>query len=279
MMRNIGYAIKNINTFFEDDRNFNEEYPYKLWRKYYKEEEHICLHYHNMLEILVCSNVRGYVFIENKRYRLEDHRIFIVPPETVHSFDINRSTGNILILQISLKYIMDYIRIDTLFTALHTDISGIRFVSNGYARLQYILEELLNKNSENAFYKLKSFLSIFELLAQHAVRKESPPLKKDSKIRKIVDWTSANFAEKITIGQAAEVLGLTKYYFCKYFKRLTGITYFDYLTQLRLSRSQSLLRQKRSVTEVCFSCGFDNLSYFISVFKKHYGITPKKISK
>ena len=68
--------------------------------------------------------------------------------------------------------------------------------------------------------------------------------------------------------------GYSKYHFCSRFKSLTGMTYLNYLNSVRVRRACLLLQQGESVQAVCRATGFENVSYFIQMFKKIRHVTP-----
>ena len=90
----------------------------------------------------------------------------------------------------------------------------------------------------------------------------------------MIRWTNENFARKITIDEVASMTGYSKYHFCSRFKSLTGMTYLNYLNSVRVRRACLLLQQGESVQAVCRATGFENVSYFIQMFKKIRHVTP-----
>ena len=67
-----------------------------------------------------------------------------------------------------------------------------------------------------------------------------------------------------------------KHYFCNKFKTATGETYLQYLNNLRVFHACKMLKKGHALTEICEKCGFENMSYFIQLFKKIVGTTPKQ---
>jgi AraC-like DNA-binding protein len=63
--------------------------------------------------------------------------------------------------------------------------------------------------------------------------------------------------------------------FCQYFKKITGCTPVQYFINFKMEKAIEMLK-KESVTDVAFDLGYDNISYFILIFKKMYGMTPKQ---
>jgi len=58
------------------------------------------------------------------------------------------------------------------------------------------------------------------------------------------------------------------------FKSIYGKTPHQYLTQVRIEKAKELLNQSFSVSEICYSIGFDSVSSFTGLFKKIYSLTP-----
>ncbi len=82
-----------------------------------------------------------------------------------------------------------------------------------------------------------------------------------------------NFASEIKIDQLADSYGVSASYLSRIFKKDVGMGIHEYLTKYRILQASYLLKA-HSVTETAFLCGFSESSYFISVFKKHFGCTP-----
>ena len=97
-------------------------------------------------------------------------------------------------------------------------------------------------------------------------------------LRKIINWTEKNYLNKISIDEVAHIVGYEKHYFCNKFKKLTGISYINYVNNLRIQHACRMLANGNSVSTVCDECGFENLSYFVQLFKKFVGVTPKTYS-
>lgn len=83
--------------------------------------------------------------------------------------------------------------------------------------------------------------------------------------------------EHFTTRQAAKALHLSESYFCRLFRRLTGMTFHAYVAQVRVEAVQAALRHTfQSVTEIAFAAGFQSMSDFNRVFKARIGMTPSQ---
>jgi AraC-like DNA-binding protein len=96
-----------------------------------------------------------------------------------------------------------------------------------------------------------------------------------NQIYESITYINENYAEDITAEQAAEKVNMSYSYFAKSFKAATGRTFTEYLNITRINEAeQMLINTDLSVSEIATRCGYNNISYFISLYKKHKGITP-----
>lgn len=98
----------------------------------------------------------------------------------------------------------------------------------------------------------------------------------DPRISIVKDFVKEHFIESVTLPQLSEMAHMTPVSFSRFFKQQTGKNISDYIIDVRLHyASQMLLESTESISEICFGCGFNNLSNFNRLFKKKKGITPK----
>jgi AraC-like DNA-binding protein len=96
-----------------------------------------------------------------------------------------------------------------------------------------------------------------------------------SRLNRIIQYISDNFDKQITLDEAAKVANLSKYAFCRYFKRSTHKSFIHYLNEFRVGMACKLLsRTNYNVTQIGLLTGFNNLSYFNRQFRKFMNCTP-----
>ena len=81
-------------------------------------------------------------------------------------------------------------------------------------------------------------------------------------------------ASEHSLGSLARSVGMSTFHFARVFSELVGMPPHRYLLRVRLNRAARQLKQACSVTDACFSSGFRNLSHFIRLFERHFGISP-----
>jgi len=81
--------------------------------------------------------------------------------------------------------------------------------------------------------------------------------------------------EELSLGQVAKAVNMSSFYFCKMFKKVTGINFTDYVARVRIEKSKNLLLNPNlRVSEIAFEVGFQSLTHFNRVFKKLIGQSP-----
>jgi AraC-like DNA-binding protein len=107
-----------------------------------------------------------------------------------------------------------------------------------------------------------------QVLVQH--ENAEPPV-----IRRAKEFIHEHQAEDISLGQVARAVNTSTFYFCKMFKKVTGINFTDYLSRVRIEKSKNLLLNPNlRVSEIAFEVGFQSLTHFNRVFKRILGQTP-----
>ena len=80
---------------------------------------------------------------------------------------------------------------------------------------------------------------------------------------------------KITLDDMAAEASMSTKYFCSFFKKMTHKSPVEYLITYRIERAcRKLIGTDKSVTDIAYECGFNDLSYFIKTFKEQKGVTP-----
>ena len=103
--------------------------------------------------------------------------------------------------------------------------------------------------------------------------------KEQERIRHIYGFIDQHYQRKITLEEVAALSNLGREAFCRYFKKATGNTFIEFLNQYRISQAKRLLLMNKNVSETCFACGFESLSYFNRIFKKVTGENPSGFKK
>ena len=125
-----------------------------------------------------------------------------------------------------------------------------------------------------------SVVKLLSIFAQHlsilsnqvVVQQENaePPV-----ISRAKEYIHEHQTEELSLGQVARAVNTSTYYFCKMFKKITGINFTDYVSRVRVEKAKNLLLNPNlRVSEIAFEVGFQSLTHFNRVFKKILGQSP-----
>lgn len=126
----------------------------------------------------------------------------------------------------------------------------------------------------------EAMVKLLTIFAQHlsmlsnqvVVQQENaePPV-----ITRAKEYIQEHQTENLRLGHVAKACNTSTFYFCKMFKKVTGINFTDYLSRVRIEKSKNLLLNPNlRVSEIAFEVGFQSLTHFNRVFKKILGQSP-----
>ena len=163
-----------------------------------------------------------------------------------------------------------------LFERAHT---GLTF---GVATKQRVGPWLVQLPDQPPFERFVTLLRVLQTLADapdaeplHAdgIRFDLNP-KEQERISRVCQYVEAHYAEPIDVRTVADLASLTVPAFCRYFKRMTQLTFTDFVNEYRVNQARRLLQSARTVADVGFAVGFNNLSHFNKTFRAVTGQTP-----
>ena len=106
------------------------------------------------------------------------------------------------------------------------------------------------------------------------------PLRVDSGFGKILKYLDEHFGEPVCAKTVSERFGYNESYFCRCFKAVTGFSMMKYLRLLRMDQAQKLMTEtEMEIGKIALACGFSDMGYFSSCFRKHVGCTPTEFRK
>jgi len=105
------------------------------------------------------------------------------------------------------------------------------------------------------------------------------PLRRNSgsKMEKACSYIIANCDKRITQAEVSEQVGISTFYFSRLFRQYSGQSFNDFLNEHRIRKALMLLSNRRiSIQDVAINSGFQSISNFNKVFKKHVGVSPNE---
>ena len=248
-------------------------------------------HYHNVVEIIYILEGEFVITISDTKYTLNPGEMVLINAKEVHSvhvldYGIHRSfavkflpeticsdSQSLMELKYIIPYIMSFSDFKTHYTKQEVENSNIK----------NCIDNIIKEDRERGYaYKFAIRIYISHLFLD-LIRKVNTinPIEEEIKegIRKrfidIFHYISSHYAEKLTAVQVAKKFGLRQSDFSAYFKKITGKSFNEYLNYARICKAKRMLiSSEKNISEIAFSVGFANTSYFINCFKSQMGITP-----
>lgn len=238
----------------------------------------INFNWHEDIELLTVISGHGTLHCDAQDYDMEAGDVMVINSALLHS--CSSSDEVVYHCMIPVHEFCKSIGIDTSSLRFKTRIKDPEL----YAILTDVAE-LLNKNSSepSATTAARAIARLLDALAVIAERYPSQEGERrrgysecDERIKRTIDYINANVTKPLTLDLIADEIGISKFHLSREFKRLTGLTIFDFIIILRLKLSRHLMREGLSVSESAFSAGFENLSYFSRKFREVQGLLPSE---
>ncbi len=143
----------------------------------------------------------------------------------------------------------------------------------------YFHSKVLSKSQYEAMVRLlESFAQHLSVVANQVLmqqKNEVSPL-----ITRAKHFIEDHQADTLSLTVIAKSLNVSTFYFCKMFKKATGLTFTDYLSRTRIEKAKNLLLNPHvRISEVAYDCGFVSLTHFNRVFRKIVGESPTQYRK
>lgn len=279
--------------------NFQQENTFYM-RKYGPEAMTRVLHQHEILQINYVARGDCRHFINGQETKVVKGDMLIIPPFVPHRITCEDDgdfemyeiefTTDYIILNVtdfeSVYSLFDFAYLkpflmqeDEVHTRYHLT-ADYQLAAEGL--MKSMLEEYVSKR-EGYMLMIRGLLLQLLVLLQRAILSSAADssaqnLKNHlSAMAKAIDYVNENYMEDITLQKVADLTAFSKSYFGMLFKMVTHKTFIEYLNERRIAAAIHLLSDSRKrISEICFECGFNNVSHFNRMFKNEVGLSPSE---
>lgn len=257
----------------------------RFW--YNNQLEGYATHHHDAMEIILCIDQVYDLTVSGKDYHLSPGEILFIPPHTIHTIhDPSGGARFICLMDISmLNYFASVSTLNPIFMEPYycTPVTKPKVYQEVYKNINHAIDLYFQNQilSEMDIYAvmLKTFTAMtrdFYTKDELLTNPEESQTSREhyEKIMGLLHYIDENYSEEITLEQAADLTGFSKYHFSRLFKEQTNTTFYEYLIKRRIQEAQILLYTDESITDIAFETGFNNLTTFCRSFKKNTGMSP-----
>ncbi len=246
-------------------------------------------HFHGEYEIVYVLKSNGTRFVGDNIEKYQPGDITLLGTNLPHFWrsetgNDNQNRVNAIVVQFNKDFFKDEIRSYPEFfkinELLKLSARGVNFSGQEIEVLGRMLRKLLKMEGlEQMLYFIKVLHLMgssenFRLLASNGYQLDE---NKDisTRLDKIMFYINKNYRREITLDEVASKIGMNRTALSRYFKDKTGKTFIYFVNELRIGYACELLvENKLTVSQICFECGFNNLSNFNRVFLRQTGFTP-----
>jgi AraC-like DNA-binding protein len=249
------------------------------------------LHHHAEYELNFVSNCAGARrIVGDSMQELGDYDLVLVGGDLPHCWEQHQCKSR-NIHEVTIQFSPDLIShelmmknqlssIREMFERAKTGLSfNLPVIMSVYSKIDELTK------SQPGFMRLLKLLEILYMLSTsdgcHSLSSSSFADVKsptDSRrVRKVEQEIAANYNKQLYLKDLADMVGMTPTAFSRFFKMRTGRTLSDYIIDIRMGHaSRMLIDTTMTMSEICYECGFNNISNFNRIFKKRKGCCPKE---
>ena len=252
-------------------------------------------HWHEEIELIYVLEGKLMAGLNHDTYFLQPRDILLISPGDVHYFFSHSKPNRCVVLRFAMPFLDSF----------SMEMGHRRFTSpllqppareKGedpacvYSILErQILEMVKEQQNKEKGYQMVLKARLYDIGAAlvrnvpteiNSSRDRSKQLSRLERLQKVFRYVEERYAEGITLKEIARVANFSIYHFTRFFKEATGMTFNQYLSNLRIRRAVQYLRDTEDpVTEVAFKTGFNSIKTFNRVFKEITGFSPTEYRK
>ena len=250
------------------------------------------IHNHEVFELNFVEHAAGvrHIVGDSNEVIGDYDLVLITSPDLEHVWEQNTCTSDD-IREITVQFYLDLSDdgflsrnpFHSLRKMLNEARKGLSFPMDAIMRVYQQLDTL--SSVKDGFYAVMQFLTIlYELSRCEGARTLATSsyakveVESDSRrVLKVKNYIAKNYMDEIRLNTLADIAGMSPSAFSRFFKLHTGRNLSDYIIEMRLGyASRMLVDTARSIAEISFQSGFNNLSNFNRIFKKKKGCSPSE---
>jgi len=156
---------------------------------------------------------------------------------------------------------------------------GVKLHGSVRGTVAGIMLKLPGMNDTDRFLQLLQILNVISVSKEYkllaSISYKSCSTKNTHRVNKVLDYIMDHYQENLTLDDIAELVNMNKNAFCRFFKQGTRKNLFTVINEVRIGKAcQHLTETNMDVREICYACGFNNISTFNKAFKQLMKVSP-----
>ena len=249
------------------------------------------IHFHPEYEINFIANAKGGRRVVGDHLgEIEDLEMVMVGPNLYHGWENYKNTGQVPLHEITIQFPRELFEgnlinkniLKPIRELLYNAGRGILFSRETIKTVKNHLHNLSKKRGFDSYMVFQSLLydlaiSRNQRLLTNISFQRTNDFYNSDRIEKIYAYAKENYTKKIKLEDAAKLINMSVPSFSRLIKQRTGKSFVDFMNEIRLGlATRMLIETNKSVSEVGYDCGFNNISYYNRIFRKKQGCTPSE---
>ena len=273
---------------------FEQKFP----RQLYEENDFLfSSHIHSAMEMLFVTAGSVSFFADDREYCVNCGEMILFRSNCIHTAKLlSQEDARYYVYKVKPDLLIDIVSSENItehtvgfifgrgedkcvFSAAELENSGVKLCFEQsvreYKNKEYGHDLVIKTNG------IKILLLLMRLCVSGTVQEQSEVKHNTAGgIYDAVCYIGQNYSQPLTALDCAKQVNMSYSHFSRSFKKLIGRSFREYLNLTRINRARKALSEtSKSITDISFECGFDNVSYFISVFGEATGMTPGQYRK
>lgn len=248
-------------------------------------------HYHPEYELVLVTNSTGKRFIGDDVSNFSPGDLVFIGPNLPHTYRNDdhyyqlKSKGRAQSIVVhfledalgeGFLSLPEALPLKNLFTK---SVRGLKIKGKTSQLIAEKMHRLLTLKGLARWLQLVDILHVLSTTKDYQYISNAPVLgqneKETDRMSKVLEYVIQNFSGNIRVKDVANLVNMAENSFSRYFAQRTRKTFTSFVNEIRLNHASKLLMEGRiSIAEICFECGFNNLSNFNRQFRNTYGVNP-----
>lgn len=249
-------------------------------------------HYHDCYELYYLYSGERYYFIKDKTYHVEGGTFVLIKPFEIHcTANFARYGYDRLLINFKKDYLQNFLNAcdnANLFECFDKNIHTITLNPKQQHFAELMLQNMMTeyeseKALENDYLKM-SLMQLVMFLNKNRSDSGENVLKYFNSTHKVISeiigYINNNYYEDITLASISEDFYISPCYFSRTFKKLSGLSFTEYINNVRVKEARKLLyKTNMNIAEIAETTGFKSNTHFDRVFKNIMGMSPLTYKK
>ena len=245
-------------------------------------------HFHPEVEILLVVEGTGTRYVGDSVESFAPGDLVMIGPNVSHEWCSDKKSGSVVSEAIYILFNTGIMGSEfwnlpeskIILKIIEQSERGIKLTGKTRDEVAFLMKRI---DTSFGFNRITLLMTILEMIAFNGEYQylASPVVQntindRDSeRLNKVYKYVLDNCQQEINLERASSIANLSKPAFCRYFKKRANKTFVRFLNEIRVGQACRLLvNENQTIAEICYKCGYNNISYFIRQFKAITGFTP-----